>query len=833
MNRLHLICNAHLDPVWQWEWEEGAAAAVSTFRTAAEFCEEFDGFIFNHNEALLYQWVEEYEPSLFARIQRLVQAGKWHIIGGWYLQPDCNMPSAESFIRQILHGQRYFRDKFGAAPTTAVNFDSFGHTRGLVQILKKFGYDSYLFMRPSPEELPLPDQDFIWVGYDGSRILAHRILEGYNSLLGQAANKVRRWLTEHPGLPLGMLAWGVGDHGGGPSRMDLRQLDELMNESTGWEIRHSTPEAYFQELAAGNPILPEVAAELNPNAVGCYTSQVRIKQKHRLLENELYLTEKMLSAAALPGRLPYPREELGLAFRKLLFSEFHDILPGSSVQPVEEASLRSLDSGLEIASQLKARAFFALSAGQAKAGEGEIPILVYNPHPFKVRGVFECEFMLPDQNWKDEFTLPVVYQNGVRLPSQPEKENSNISLDWRKRVAFAAELESSRMNRFDCRLETLAAKPRPALVEEEGRFIFKTERIQAAVNRHTGWFDYYRVDGYDYLTENAFQALVADDCDDSWAGTQYRFRDLRGRFELMSPEAGTRFSGVHGRLLDAVRVIEDGPVRTVVEAVFSYGDSMICQRYKLPRHGTELELEVRVYWLEKTKMLKLSVPTRWRPARYLGQAAGGIKELPIDGSETLAQKWCAAVTDEGERMLTIINEGCYGSDFQDGEIRLSLLRSPGYTALDMSQFGAMDRPILPEDRFSPRMDQGERLFRFWCNGGKTSERLTVIDREALAHNEKPFALSFFPAGDGEKPAPLIELGDEAIQMTAFKRAEEGEGYIIRLYEPTGQPRATKILLPALGIHQTAVFGAFEIKTFRLDLTARSLVAANMLEEKGE
>lgn len=137
MKTLHLVCNAHLDPVWQWEWEEGAAAAVSTFRSAADFCEEFDGFVFNHNEVILYQWIEEYEPALFERIRKLVGSGKWHISGGWYLQPDCNLPSGESFVRQILSGRKYFMEKFGVAPSTAVNYDPFGHTRGLVQIMTK------------------------------------------------------------------------------------------------------------------------------------------------------------------------------------------------------------------------------------------------------------------------------------------------------------------------------------------------------------------------------------------------------------------------------------------------------------------------------------------------------------------------------------------------------------------------------------------------------------------------------------------------------------------------------------------------------------------------
>ena len=127
---VHLVSNAHLDPVWLWEWEEGAAEALATFRAAADLGEQFDDYIFCHNEAILYQWVEQYDPALFKRIQRLVRRKRWYILGGWYLQPDCNMPAGEGFVRQLLVGRRYFREKFNVRPTTAVNFDSFGHTRG-------------------------------------------------------------------------------------------------------------------------------------------------------------------------------------------------------------------------------------------------------------------------------------------------------------------------------------------------------------------------------------------------------------------------------------------------------------------------------------------------------------------------------------------------------------------------------------------------------------------------------------------------------------------------------------------------------------------------------
>ena len=109
MKEVHLICNAHLDPIWQWEWEEGAAAALSTFRSAADLADEFD-YIFCHNEVTLYKYIEEYAPALFARIKELIRIGKWRIMGGWYLQPDCNMPSGEAFVRQIGLGRKYFQE---------------------------------------------------------------------------------------------------------------------------------------------------------------------------------------------------------------------------------------------------------------------------------------------------------------------------------------------------------------------------------------------------------------------------------------------------------------------------------------------------------------------------------------------------------------------------------------------------------------------------------------------------------------------------------------------------------------------------------------------------
>jgi alpha-mannosidase len=822
--RIHLVSNAHLDPVWLWDWEEGAGEALSTFRSAARLCEEFPAFIFNHNEAVLYQWVEEFEPGLFKRIQKLVREKRWHILGGWYLQPDCNMPSGESLVRQILLGKRYFKDRFGLEVRTGANLDPFGHSQGLVQIMAKSGYDSYIFCRPGPAERPLPSEDFTWVGFDGSKITAARITAHYNSAGGQAAKKVADWIAAHPERELSIVLWGVGDHGGGATRADLVRLEEMMKERKDVEIFHSNPEEYFKDLRRRRSRLPEWSEDLNPWAVGCYTTMVRIKQKHRRLENDLYLAEKMASAASFQGLMKYPQAELREALLDLAFSQFHDILPGSSIEPSEESSIRRLDHGLETVSRVKARAFFALAGSQPAAKEGEIPILIYNPHPFKVADTFECEFEPYEINAAGGYLFPRVYGNGRELPSQPEKEASNLSVEWRKKVVFSAELAPSRVNRFDCRPERFPARPLPQVREAAGEIRVSTDMLEFVINARSGLVDCYSAFGISLTAEGAFRPIVMNDNADPWGMSVRSFRDPAGRFELLSAAEAGRVSGITVGPALPVRIIEDGAVRTVVEAVFGYERSVIFQRYKVPKRGTQVEVELRVQWNEKDRMLKLSVPTRLTPSRYLGQVAYGMNELPADGTEAVAQKWVAVVSDTSDAALTCINEGSYGSDFAGGELRLSLLRSPAYSA-DPAAVG----PMVAQDRYVPRIDQGERVFRFWFDGGRREPRLTAVDRESLAKNEKPFALAVFPSGRGKAPAPFAELSDEAVQIASLKKAEDGHDLIIRLFEPTGKQRKTVLTLPWAGARKTVSLSPFEIRTLAFNPKSGKFADVDLLE----
>jgi alpha-mannosidase len=823
---VHLLCNSHLDPVWLWEWPEGAGEALSLARTVCDLCEEFPSFVFNRNEVQFYEWIEQYDPELFTRIRALVANGQWHVMGGWYLQPDCNMPSGESLVRQILVGKRYFREKFDVEPRVAVNLDPFGHTRGLVQILNKSGYDSYWFCRPKLNEAPFPAAEFTWMGYDRSRITAAVAESHYNSAPGAARAKIEDWNRREADKPVSQVPWGVGDHGGGPARQDLCNIADLIAATQGIRIVQSTPERYFDDLRERGGELPVHAGGLNPWAVGCYTSMMRLKRLHRRLECELYSSEKMTTTAWAQGLMDYPTDELAEAIRVMLANEFHDILPGTSIPSVEAAAIAELGHGLTLAARVKTRAFFALATGQASGSEGKHPILVYNPHPFPIETVVECEVQPAWPDREDQYGVPTVMAMGKKLAAQAEQQESNINEDHRKRVVFRARLKAASMTRFDCHINKIASKPRLNMRMRRGKLRFCTDQLDVTINTRTGLIDRYRVNGDDFLATGACAHLVMRDNADPWGMTVNSFRQRLGRFKLMNQTDGAAVSGVSAARIPAVRVIEDGPVRLVVEALFRYGDSVICQHYKLPRKGTELEIAMRILWQQKDRMLKLSLPTPWRGTALLGQVAYGVEELPDTGDECVAQKWHVVVSRKRSRALSVINDSTYGCDFRSGELRLSLLRAPAHAGHPTST----DRPIVQQDRFIPRIDQGEHLFRFWLNGGAARDRLNRIDREALVHNEQPYALSYWPAGDGPRPAAGPTLSDRTIQLTAFKRAAAGgNDLIVRLFEPTGRRRTTTLTLPWCGRTIRVQLDPFEIKTLKVDRLGGQIDEVDLLE----
>lgn len=808
--KLHLLCNAHLDPVWQWEWEEGAAEALSTFRIAADFCEEYDRFVFCHNEALLYKWIEEFDPELFAHIQDLVKRGKWHIIGGWHLQPDCNMPSGEAFVRQIMTGREYFKEKFGVVPKVAFNADPFGHSRGLVQIMKKSGYEGYLFMRPSRRFLTLPANEFKWVGYDGSEITAIRMSGGYNSGRGRAAQKVLEMIDDCPENDFFLCLWGIGNHGGGPSKKDLDDLEVLIKEQAekGVEVVHSTEEEYLKEVLEKRT-LPEFSESLNPWAPGCYTTQIRVKQKYRLTENTYFLTESMCSHASSAGLMKYPNDKLAEAMYDILTVQFHDMLPGSSIQPAEEMCLRMLDHAIEILSRIKAQAFFALASGQEKAPEDRIPVFVYNPYPYEIKGDFVCEFMLWDQVWDEVYMKPDMYdEKGNICPTQCEKEYSTIPIEWSKRVTFNATLEPMKLNRFECAFTRVPKKPENQVVSTDTHFIFDNGNFKVEISKITGLVDSVIKEGTVFVKKGAFALEIWDDNFDPWYMEETAWKSKIGEFKLLSKDETTEYCHTF-EPLESVHIIENGDVRLVVEAVFGYKTSRAVVKYIISNDG-DLKIDVRINWNEKQKLVKLNVPSCFGANECIGEHPYGREVLKTGLEENVSQKYIALCSDKSA--ILAVNNGVYGSSFDDENesLKITLLRSPSYCAHPIG-----GRVVVPQDRSMPYIEQGERDYSFQFCFGEKSEILNNASRIAQHFNMAPMVLSFYPTGVGEIPESPVRIKDnDIINVTAFKKADLGEGYILRLFNPTENAQKATVCFEDSEI--SVEFGKFEIKTLRFE-----------------
>ncbi len=786
--KVHLICNAHIDPIWQWEWQEGAAAAISTFKSAADLAEDFD-YVFCHNEVTLYKYIEEYAPALFERIKALVKCGKWHIMGGWYLQPDCTMPSGESFVRQIKMGQRYFREKFGVTPTTATNFDPFGHTRGLVQILAKCGQDSYLHMRPYRHELALEDDQFVWVGFDGSEVKVNRTTN-YNSQLGKSVEKIKNDMEILP-QPTIAAPWGVGNHGGGPSRFDLQQITRFIQDAKqeGIEVVHSTPEQFFADITP----TARFEKSLYLCMPGCYVSMSQLKRLHVSLENQLFFTEKICSAAALKGLMAYPTETLDAVTEDLLNSEFHDVLPGSSVKSGEENGIKLLHHGLLDAEKMTTRAFFALLSTEKPAKEGEYPVFVFNPHPYEYETDITCEFSLADQNWDENniSRIKVYDSEDNLLVSQVVKEESNLNLDWRKCVVFAAKLKPMSLNRF--RLEVTYV-PQEKHLEEN--YIVQDAHKYVEIDRQTGLLKSFRLDGKEYI-HDAFLPVSFDDNADPWgmAGDQLRRLGKNPQpFALC-----TKPSGVFGGL-KSIEVIENGPVYLGVEAFFEKDNSKIQVKYKIYKERDYIDVDVTVFWQDIDKLLRLAIPVNQK-GTLIGQTAFGTDTLFTDGRENVSHRFIAM--DDGERCLAVLNNGTYGSMMENGTLYLSLLRGAAYCAHPIE-----DRPLLPEGRYIRRIDQCEHTYAFRICVAQRTE----LERLATEFNQKPFVQNVFPTTVGEN-APtgkVLSVDNRDVVLVTMKKSVERDGFVLRLMNNAAESATATV---GIGTDRIALsFGKFEVKT---------------------
>src|SRR3954454_23783514 len=452
---LHMIGNAHIDPVWLWQWPEGYQEVRATFQSAIDRLDEYPDFVFTCDSSLFFEWVEESDGSLFERIRERIAEGRIQVVGGWWIEPDCNIPCGESYVRQALYGQRYLHDRFGITATTGANLDSFGHNASIPQILRGSGIDSYVFLRPGPREKDMEAPVFWWESADGSRVLAYRIPHEYcapRDDIGDHVDKAVASLPDQPGEYA--VFYGVGNHGGGPTRANLDQIARMSESPELPALEVSSLRRFFDGVLADGGAHPTVRGELQHHSRGCYTTHSGIKRWNRRAEALLQRAEKWCVIAHALGLRPYPHEELTHAWKLLLFNQFHDTIAGTSIAPAYDDARDQIGHASSVAAAAFNAAVQSIASLIAIEQEEEMrPVVVFNPHPWTLRADVEIEY-----TWLRPEGAHVVDDSGEHVPMQMTRPLTTMSSS-RGRLVFPVEIPPLGYRTYRVRKGSIEGEP--------------------------------------------------------------------------------------------------------------------------------------------------------------------------------------------------------------------------------------------------------------------------------------------------------------------------------------------------------------------------------------
>ena len=798
---LHLIGNSHIDPVWLWQWPEGLQEVRATFRSALDRMNEYPEFIFTCDSAAYYEWVEEIDPEMFEEIRERVAEGRWELVGGWWVEPDCNLPGGESFVRQALVSQRYFQEKFGRIATVGYNVDPFGHNGMLPQLLRGSGMDAYVFMRPGPHEYRLPWPVFWWESPDGSRVLAFRLPHEYCAPREDLGYHLDKSIAQLPDEWAEMMAfYGVGNHGGGPTRENLDSIRRLDGSGSMPVLEHSTPRRFFDARLASGDEYPVVRDDLQHHAVGCYSAHSRIKRWNRRTENALARAEAWSSLAALVAGAAYPRSELTRAWKQLLFNQFHDTLGGTAIEPAYRDARDQLGEASAIAARAENAAIQSLSRRiDLPADPSTVPIVVFNPHAWPVRETVELEFggLKPTDGLRDEAGQPVPFQN--------VQSYATVSA-WRSRLAFQAELpplgyRTYRMTAESPRADGPTLRVEPGLLENDHLRLEldeKTGRILRLVLREGG------KDVVDVAEPDRPRAVVVQDTSDTWGHRLLAFRDELGEFSAKT-----------------VSVIESGPVRGILRVTSHWKGSTLVEDFVLAAGARELDIRVLLDWRQHAQLLKLRFATRVREPMATYEIPYGAIERPANGEEEPGQRWIDVSGADGSAKdgtarfgLAVLNDAKYGFDIHEGELGVTAVRSPIY---------AHHEPTRPRPGVRYEFqDQGRQRFTLRLvphRGGWAEAGLT---RRAAQLNQRPTVLiESFHEGPLPLTASYAAVTPDHVVLGAVKLAEDADDLIVRVVETAGRATSARIELPAWDRRIDLDIGPFQIRTLRVPRDAKS------------
>ncbi|MEI6085443.1 MAG: glycoside hydrolase family 38 [Verrucomicrobiota bacterium] len=765
----HLIANAHLDPVWLWDWREGLNEGIITCRTVLDLMDEFDDLTFIRGEAAVYQHIEQHDPKTFQRIVKHVASGRWDVVGGTVIQPDTNLPATETFARHFAHGQNYFISRFGRPARVAWAADSFGHSAGLPEVLADAGMTGFAFTRPS--SIPVSQPAFWWEGPSGARVLAyHPTIGWYGSERAEATSKLDALLAQAQKTDLQNVGvfYGLGNHGGGPTR---RQLADIR----AWTKAHPEVRVVFSGLhrlfdaLKNEKNLPVYRGELNFCLRGCYSSVAKFKYAYRKTEATLLRAERTNTVIA--STLKKSPADLQQAWDTVLFNSFHDILPGSSIERAYDDQLAWLGAALHEAQRAEVSALNALALAvdtrvQRPPGDhpSAVAALVWNPHPYAFRGHVELEASLDYRPiWKyidqaDKLPVEVRDHAGKLLPFQivATEHSAMPNLAWRKRVVVPVQIPALGWSVVEFGWVEGASRPAVASrVRAPKPGVIDNGLYRVAATVGAAGIQIFRK-GKKVLGGAGLSAIVVEDPWGSWGGMAEEPDSL----DLSTVRE--QWQVTH------VTTLESGPERALLWVRLAGKRSRIDLSFMLYRGRDAVDVSARVFWDDRSARLKLVMPAGDR-AEF--EVPGG-RVVRGPSGEVPGGRWVRVLGKSGP--FGFASDALYNFDCKNGEFRATVVRA--------SRYGNDVKTPPDAELWRPAVDSGELRFRFLINPGNAA--LPALAQEL----EQPPVVLLVPAKPGKLPrtGSLATLTPATVQILALKKAEDGRGLILRVQETSGK-----------------------------------------------
>ncbi len=781
---IRAVGNSHIDMAWLWPWTETVEVVRNTFRSVLDLMREYPDFKFTMSSARTYEWMEEKYPDMFHEIQQRIKEGRWEVIGGMWVEPDLNMPAGESLTRQILIGKRYFRQKFGVDIHIGWNPDSFGYNWQLPQIYKKSGIDYFVTQKLlwAHEFTTFPYKLFWWEAPDGSRLLTYFPHDYASAIETEGlAQDLSAWAPsiygpELSGSPEMMHLYGVGDHGGGPTRTMLDNAARLMSPNAVFpKLQFSTATAFFDDLDKKLPNMkvPTWKDELYfQYHRGVFTTQSDTKQRIRRSEETLLNAEKFSSLALLYGR-PYSQEEMNRAWKRLLFDHFHDIMPGSGIAVNYLDAKRNLEDVRRAGKEIIDGSLHEIAARVNTQREG-VPVLVFNSLSWPRTEVIEVEAQLPVQ----------VRQIRVIDSAGKPADSQLLSVDKETHRAHFLLLSKT-----------------PALG-------YATYFVQAATEAPP---NHSTVKATSDTLENEFIRLKID----PQSGCMTSLFDKRSQTEALAPsetDTGGPKNLVCGNLLqafhdkpkqwdawnidadfeeqhwdldkaDEVKLVESGPLRAVIRIKQHFQNSAFVQDVTMYAGVTRVDVKMQADWHEKHILLKVGFPLSAHNTKATFEIPYGTIERPTTRNtpaergefEVPALQW--ADISDAQHGFSLLNDSKYGYDAKGNVLRLSLLRSPEWP--------------------DPHADEGHHEFTYslYPHGGDWRDARTV--RRGYELNYRLFSTQTEKHDGTLAPEhSFLQVEPENVVLTAVKKAEDDDALILRFYEWAGKETDVKLHLPS-------------------------------------